>query len=100
MEWLRPAGGTVGLLCLWLWSAGLAQAAAPDDRAIANDHLTTGDVVTYGMGLNANRFSPLRQIDTGTVGRLAPLWSAELDDDRGQEAQPLVHHGVLYVITH
>ncbi len=100
MEWLRPAGGAVGLLCLWLWSAGMARAATPDDRAIANDHLTTGDVVTYGMGLNANRFSPLRQLNTDTVGRLAPQWSAELDDDRGQEAQPLVHDGVLYVITH
>lgn len=82
-----------------LWVAA-ARAAGPTQADLLADADTTQDVVTYGMGLNVNRFSPLDQINASTVGELAPGWTADLDDDRGQEAQPLVHDGVIYAITH
>lgn len=79
---------------------GAASAAAPTRDDLLADAVNTQDVVTYGMGLNVNRFSPLDQINAKTVEKLAPAWTAKLDDDRGQEAQPLVHDGVIYAITH
>ncbi|HEY0674986.1 MAG TPA: PQQ-dependent dehydrogenase, methanol/ethanol family, partial [Immundisolibacter sp.] len=82
-----------------LWVAA-ARAAGPTQADLLADADTTQDVVTYGMGLYVNRFSPLDQINASTVGKLAPGWTADLDDDRGQEAQPLVHDGVIYAITH
>lgn len=33
---------------------------------IANDHLTTKDVLQYGMGTNAQRWSPLAQVNDKT----------------------------------
>ncbi len=81
-------------------SCGAPRAAGPTQADLEADAATPQDVVTYGLGLNVNRFSPLTQINTRTVGKLAPVWTADLDDDRGQEAQPLVHDGVLYAITH
>lgn len=83
-----------------LVGGGAASAAAPTQDDLLADAVNTQDVVTYGMGLNVNRFSPLDQINAKTVDKLAPAWTANLDDDRGQEAQPLVHDGVIYAVTH
>ena len=52
------------------------------------------------MGHGRQRYSPLDQINTDTVGRLVPVWNYSLADNRGQESQPLVHNGVMYVTTH
>ncbi len=87
-------GAMAALVCAACW------AAAPTQDDLLRDAVNTQDVVTVGMGLNVNRFSPLDQINTRTVKDLAPVWTASLDDDRGQEAQPLVHDGVIYAITH
>ncbi len=74
-------------------------AAGVTDEDIKNDALTTGDVVTYGMGLQNQRWSPLKQINKDTIGRLAPAFTFSFGGEkmRGQEAQPLVHDGVIYV---
>nr|Q9AGW3.1 RecName: Full=1-butanol dehydrogenase (quinone); AltName: Full=PQQ-containing alcohol dehydrogenase; AltName: Full=Quinoprotein alcohol dehydrogenase; Flags: Precursor [Thauera butanivorans NBRC 103042]AAK15506.1 1-butanol dehydrogenase BOH precursor [Thauera butanivorans] len=65
---------------------------------IANDHKTTGDVLTYGLGLKAQRHSPLKAINTDNVANLVPAWSFSFggEKQRGQEAQVLVHDGVIY----
>ena len=39
---------------------------------IANDHLTTKDVLQYGMGTNAQRWSPLAQVNDQNVFKLTP----------------------------
>lgn len=93
----RTAQAAAVAAVLWVVAA---RAAGPTQADLLADADTTQDVVTYGMGLNVNRFSPLDQINASTVGKLAPGWTADLDDDRGQEAQPLVHDGVIYAITH
>lgn len=58
------------------------------------------EVRTLGMGLHLQRHSPLAQINKKTVKRLVPVWSYSLADKRGQESQPLVIDGVMYVTTH
>ncbi|WP_341646588.1 methanol/ethanol family PQQ-dependent dehydrogenase [Thauera sp. SDU_THAU2] len=65
---------------------------------ILNDHKTTGDVLSYGLGLKAQRHSPLKAVNTDNVANLVPAWSFSFggEKQRGQEAQVLVHDGVIY----
>jgi len=77
-----------------------ANATAQSLSDLENDATSTGDIVTYGMGYSLQRFSPLAQINRDTVANLVPAWSFSLDDDRGQEAQPVVYDGKLFVVTH
>src|SRR5262245_32453954 len=76
--------------------AALAQSA----DELKNDHKTPGDVLTYGMGYAQNRYSPLTQINRENVKRLVPAWSYSMADNRGQEAQPLVRDGIIYLTDH
>jgi glucose dehydrogenase len=66
---------------------------------IVNDDKTTGDVLTYGLGMKAQRHSPLKQINTKTVAGLVPAWSYSFggEKQRGQQGQALVHDGVIYI---
>lgn len=77
----------------------LSLAAEINWQAIAEDHLTTEDVLTYGLGLNAQRFTPLKQINQKTVSQLVPAWAFAFGHHqaRGEESQPLVHEGIIYV---
>ena len=67
---------------------------------LKNDHRTTGDVLTYGMGYANQRYSPLKAIDKANVAKLAPVWAYSLNNPQGQESQPIVFDGVMYVTTH
>src|SRR5262247_4058698 len=58
---------------------------------------STDNVLTYGMGYHQQRYSPLKQIDKKTVKRLVPVWNASLANDFGEQAQPMVYNGVIYV---
>jgi alcohol dehydrogenase (cytochrome c) len=89
----RLAGG---LMALAIFSGAQAQGL----DALKNDAATPGDVLTYGMGYNNQRYSPLKQINTKNVGKLQPLWAYSLNNPQGQESQPIVHDGVMYVTTH
>lgn len=85
-----------------LLSAGLASLAAQaqvTDKMIADDAKTTGDVLTFGLGTQGQRHSPLKQINTATVSRLVPAWAFSFggEKQRGQESQPLVHNGKMFV---
>lgn len=66
---------------------------------ILNDDKTTGDVLTYGHGQNGQRFSPLTQVNKETVKDLVSVWNFSFggEKQRGQESQPLVKDGVMYV---
>ena len=65
---------------------------------IANDHMSTGDVLSYGLGLKTQRHSTLKTINTSNVANLVPAWSFSFggEKQRGQEGQVLVHDGVIY----
>jgi alcohol dehydrogenase (cytochrome c) len=67
---------------------------------LQRDDKMPGDVLTYGMGYNQQRFSPLAHINRDNVKRLVPAWSYSMADNRGQEAQPLVKDGVIYLTDH
>lgn len=95
------------LMTRWLAAgATLLSLAAPTTlqaqtmEALKADANTPGDILTYGMGYNNQRYSALKQVNTQTVGKLAPLWSYSLNNPQGQESQPIVHNGVMYVTTH
>ncbi|GAB3444753.1 PQQ-dependent methanol/ethanol family dehydrogenase [Insolitispirillum peregrinum] len=76
-----------------------AQAAGVTDQDILNDAKTPKDVVTYGMGTQGQRFSPLTALNVDTVKNLHAAWSFSFggEKQRGQEAQPVVRDGVMYV---
>jgi len=80
---------------------GVAEAAAGDVtwEDILNDDKTPGDVLTYGLGVKAQRYSPLKQVNASTVGQLVPAWSFSFggEKQRGQEGQALVRDGVIYI---
>lgn len=83
---------------LLLAALGTAQAQTLDD--LKRDAATPGDVLTYGMGYNNQRYSALKQINTGNVGKLQPVWAYSLNNPQSQESQPIVYQGVMYVTTH
>ena len=66
---------------------------------ILNDAKTIEDVVSYGMGPKAQRYSSMTEINKDTVANLVPVWNFSFggEKQRGQESQPLVKDGVMYV---
>ncbi|AUJ65220.1 PQQ-dependent dehydrogenase, methanol/ethanol family [Aestuarium zhoushanense] len=69
------------------------------EEEVANDQTITDQIVTNGMGRNLQRYSPLDQINTDSVQNLVPAWAFSLggEKQRGQETQPLVYDGIMYV---
>ncbi len=59
-----------------------------------------GSWPSYDGGQNGSRFSPLKQIDTSNVERLAPKWIFPISSaPRALEVTPVVVDGVMYVTT-
>ncbi|WP_346288751.1 PQQ-dependent methanol/ethanol family dehydrogenase [Zoogloea sp.] len=87
------------LIAAALMVAGSVQAKEVTDADIANDAKTGGDVVHFGLGQQGQRFSPLDKINTKTVKNLVPVWSFSFggEKQRGQESQPLIHDGKMFV---
>ena len=75
-------------------------ASAQSSEDLKNDEKTPGDILVYGMGYSAHRYSPLSSINTQNARRMVPAWSYSMGDNRGVEAQPLVKDGVIYVTDH
>ncbi|MCK6395134.1 methanol/ethanol family PQQ-dependent dehydrogenase [Zoogloea sp.] len=92
-----------GLLALALTAAFATSAQAAGTKVtwddIRNDDKTPGDVLSYGLGLKAQRHSTLKTVNTKNVAGLVPAWSFSFggEKQRGQESQALVHDGVIYV---
>ena len=95
----RTAMLLAGAVLLALPMTGAGAQDGPTDADLMNDEATPGDVLTYGMGPKGQRFSGLQQINTSNVARLIPAYSASLggEKQRGQEAQPIVYDGMIYV---
>ena len=87
-----------GVSLAFLASASAPALAVTDDDLLKDDQ-TTGDVLTYGLGYKAQRYSPLDGINKDTVKRLVPAWTLSFggEKQRGQESQPIVADGTLYV---
>jgi alcohol dehydrogenase (cytochrome c) len=54
----------------------------------------------YGLEQNLQRYSSLKQINDENVQQLKPSWVLSLGDNRGQQTQPLLIDGVMYLTTH
>jgi alcohol dehydrogenase (cytochrome c) len=82
-----------------LASLSAAPVGAQSLDALKADASTPGDVLTYGMGYNNQRYSALKQINVSNASKLSPTWSYSLNNPQGQESQPVIHDGVMYVTT-
>lgn len=77
----------------------MAQAADVTTAMLAKTATEPGSVLSFGMGSEGQRYSPLTQINTKTVAKLIPAWSFSFggEKQRGQESQPLIHNGKMFV---
>jgi alcohol dehydrogenase (cytochrome c) len=69
------------------------------DAMIVNDAATPGDVVSWGIGPQGQRHSSLTGINAKNINRLVPAWSMSFggEKQRGQQSQPLIHKGKMFV---
>ena len=74
----------------------LAPPPATGPRRTAWPDAKPGDWLTYNGSESGNRYSPLKQIDTGNVGRLKLQWVFPIPYF-GLEVTPLEADGVMYV---
>ncbi|GLS46447.1 PQQ-dependent methanol/ethanol family dehydrogenase [Methylobacterium brachythecii] len=91
-----------GLLLAGPTAAETAQKASASNvtwEDILHDQETDKDILMYGMGIKAQRYSNLDKVNTKNVGLLKPKWSFSFGDEkqRGQEGQALVHDGIIYI---
>jgi alcohol dehydrogenase (cytochrome c) len=77
-----------------------ALAFAQTDADLRNAANTPDKVLTYGMSYSQQRFSTLKQIDRQTVKRLVPAWSYSFENITGEESQPMVLDGIMYITSH
>ena len=92
------------LMSVLVGSAIFTMAAAPamsavTDKDIENDAKTTGDIVSWGLGTQGQRYSPSTKINASSIKDLVPVWSFSFggEKQRGQESQPVIHNGKMFV---
>src|SRR2546425_95637 len=86
MKFIAPAAAVL------LFSSAATAQTLEDLR---NDGKNTDNILTYGMGYHLQRYSPLNRINKKTVRRLVPVWNLSLDNNWGEQAQPIVYNGVM-----
>ena len=87
------------LISILVMAATAHVGAQVTDAMIANDANSSEDVLSWGMGTQGQRHSNLTDVNAKSVGRLVPVWSMSFggEKQRGQESQPLVHNGKMFV---
>ncbi|MEP7314147.1 MAG: PQQ-binding-like beta-propeller repeat protein [Pseudomonadota bacterium] len=84
-------------------SVATAIKPAPAFTAAQLSARPTDGWLTNGGNLANQRYSPLTQINTDNVGNLKAEWRASLRSGlsprAGNQAQPIVHDGVIYIMT-
>ncbi len=90
------------LIFLVLRCANFAYAAEPSTQTLLQHPGQSW--LTNGGNLYNQRFSTLKQITAANVGSLKGVWRARLNGSGvgvpfSGEAQPIVHDGIMYVIT-
>ena len=89
---------------LKLFSLLVTMAAAQAGAQVTNDMIgkdaaTTNDVLSSGLGTQGQRYSPLTDVNAKSISKLVPVWSMSFggEKQRGQQSQPLVHNGKMFV---
>ncbi|AYF86621.1 methanol/ethanol family PQQ-dependent dehydrogenase [Pseudomonas sp. JS3066] len=95
---LKPPFALTLLGVALVLSSSLALAGVTD-KDILDDAKSTDQVVTNGLGLQGQRYSTLEALNSENVQQLRPVWALSFggEKQRGQQAQPLVKDGVMYV---
>src|SRR5581483_63209 len=86
-------------LGVWAVSHVVAQQPGRNLVPLTEENLknpSPNDWLMYNRTYDAQRFSPLEQINKSNVGQLKPAWSFT-EGPGAQEGIPLVHDGVMYV---
>ena len=104
---LRVLPGALAIPAIALGVLSLDTAAAQRSKEFTPQALTApprDGWRTNGGNLYNQRYSPLTRIDRGNVTELKGVWRTHLNGSGvapqySGEAQPLVHDGVIYVIT-
>ncbi|MBL8443266.1 MAG: methanol/ethanol family PQQ-dependent dehydrogenase [Zoogloeaceae bacterium] len=91
--------GMLTVLAIALAGFGQVHAAGVTDQDIVNDAITTHQVLSNGLGTKGQRYTPLKQVNVDTVKDLVPVWSFSFggEKQRGQQSQPLIYDGKMYV---
>ncbi|HRD34080.1 MAG TPA: methanol/ethanol family PQQ-dependent dehydrogenase [Rhodocyclaceae bacterium] len=91
--------GVLTALAVALAGFGQVHAAGVTDQDIVDDATTTHQVVSNGMGTKGQRYTLLKQVNVDTVKDLVPVWSFSFggEKQRGQQSQPLIYDGKMYV---
>jgi len=73
--------------------------AGPTIDELVNSSKQTANVLTNGLGPQGQRFSPLKTLTSANIKRLTPAWAFSFggEKQRGQESQPIVYEGIIYV---
>ncbi len=87
------------LSLLMLAATAQVSAQGVTDAMIANDANSPDNVLSWGMGTQGQRHSNLNNINAKTINKLVPVWSMSFggEKQRGQQSQPLVHNGKMFV---
>ena len=99
---MRSSRSLTVLLAVLLVAAGLSWPSAQAQEVTTADleqaAADTSSWLMYGRDYHGHRFVDLDEITPDNVGRLHPAWVfATGGDNRGLEATPLVHEGVIYL---
>ena len=87
------------LLSLLVMMAAAQAGAQVTNDMISKDAATTNDVLSSGLGTQGQRFSPLTDVNAKSISKLVPVWSMSFggEKQRGQQSQPLIHGGKMFV---
>ena len=96
----RIPGVLVSALLALTLTMATSSLMAQSQADLTADHTTPGDVLTYGMGYNNQRYSALKAINKGNVANLVPTWNYSLNNSQSAESQPIIHDGVMYITSH
>ena len=113
---LRPRGVIVVLTLCLVASAGLTglrllaretdaktelaePVGAVDDDDLLKAGSNNANWLMYGRTYDAQRYSPLDQVNAKNVARLIPVWTFQTGVLDGFECTPLVIDGIMYVTT-
>ena len=94
----RPVSKAVAIFALLLVLSSGATAQSVSRADLEDAASNTTDWLMYSRDYLAHRYVELDQITPANVNRLHPVWVfATGGENRGLEATPLIHDGVLYV---
>jgi PQQ-dependent dehydrogenase (methanol/ethanol family) len=74
-----------------------ASTSAPTDADLAN--MADSDWLTFNRNYQADRYSPLSQINVGNATRLSPVCAFQLGEAGSFQNSPTVYKGRMYVTT-